>query len=172
MKKVFRFLHFIDAINERVGNVICWLLVPLASIMMFEIVMRYVFNKPTIWSFELGSLLFGGLVVLSGGYVLLHRGHIIIDVVYSRLSRRKQAIMDLWTAFFFFLFCGILLWRSAGFSWDSILSQEKSSSTWGPVLWPIKTAVFIGAILIFLQGIAEFIRNLYIAITGKEEKRQ
>lgn len=168
MKKI---VHFIDTINEKVGNVICWLTVPLASIMMFEIVSRYVFNKPTIWSFELGSLLFGGLVVLSGGYVLLYRGHIIIDVVYSRLSLRKKAIMDLCTAFFFFFFCGMLLWRSAGFAWDSILSQEKSASMWCPPLWPIKTAIFIGAILIVLQGIAEFIRNFYIAITGKEWSR-
>jgi len=107
------------------------------------------------------------LVVLSGGYVLRHQGHIRIDVLYGRLSLRRKAIMDLCTVFFFFLFCGVLLWVSVGYAWPSILSQEKSESTWRIVLWPLKTAVFVGALLILLQGIAEFIRNLYIAIVGK-----
>lgn len=173
MKNIFTFVHFIDGVNEIVGNLISYLLIPLVGVIVAEVISRYLFNRPTIWSFELGRHIFGVMVVLSGGYVLRHHGHIRIDVFYSRLSVRRQAIMDVCTVFFFFLFCGVLLWVSLGYAWPSILSQEKSESTWRIVLWPLKSAIVVGALLILLQGIAEFIRNLYIAIVGKgwEEER-
>lgn len=172
MNRLLTFVHFIDAINERMGKTVSYLLIPLAGVVIAEVVLRYFFNSPTIWSFELARHIFGGFIVLSGGYVLLRQAHVKIDLLYGRLSLRGRAIVDLCTAFFFFLFCGTLLWTSAGFAWTSMLLKETSESMFRIVLWPVKSAIFLGALLIVLQGIAQFIRNLHIAIAGKDWNRQ
>ncbi len=164
-------MHFIDFITERVGNVLAWLLFAMAGIMIAEIVLRYGFNSPLLWSFELTAFIFGGLSVLSGGYTLLHKGHIMIDILYSRFSSKTKAIIDLCATFIFFFFCAPLLWYSAEFAWSSILSQEKYSSVWAPVLWPFKSAIFIGVFLLVLQGISQFIHALHIVTRGEGQDK-
>jgi TRAP-type mannitol/chloroaromatic compound transport system permease small subunit len=165
--KLRTFIHIIDVINEQAGHIISYLLLPLIGVVVAEVVLRSVFNRPTIWSFEISTFIWGSIAVLAGGYVLFQGRHVKVDVLYNRFSLRTRAILDLVTSFFFFFFCGILLWKSAVYVWDAILSQEKNYSLWGPVLWPVKSTIFIGALLIILQGIAQFIRTLYTAITGE-----
>jgi len=74
--------------------------------------MRYFFNRPTIWVWEMNGFLLCVFVALGGGYTLLVRGHVRVDIVYDYLSTRSKAIMDLLTSFFIFLFLGILLWQA------------------------------------------------------------
>ena len=71
---------------------------------VYEVAARYFFNRPTIWVWELNGLLQCVFVALAGGYTLLVRGHVRVDVVYGHLSMRKKAILDLITSFFMFSF--------------------------------------------------------------------
>lgn len=142
-----------------------WLI---TAIIVWEVILRSIFNQPTIWAHESSVMLFGAFCILGGAYALRHRAHVNMDLVYGRLSSRGQAILDTITFPLLFAFCGVLLWQGAAFAWRSIALGETSQSYWSPIMWPVKSTIAIGGFLILLQGMGKFISDFYTAITGKE----
>jgi len=89
-----KILHVIDAINDWMGRIAGWLLVPLSFLVLFDVILRYVLNMPTIWVWDVGVQIQAAIVVLGGGYALLHKGHVSVDIFISKLSTRKRALLD------------------------------------------------------------------------------
>lgn len=114
--------------------------------------------------------MFGVSGLLAGGYVLLHKAHVNLDLLYSRVSRRKQAILDLITAPIFFFIMVLFIWKGMDFTLISWKTLEHSSSPWGPPFYPVKTVIPIAVLLLLLQGMAKFIYDLFFVIKGKELK--
>ncbi len=160
-------LHIVDSISEWSGKLVSFLVAAMILAMTYEVILRYAFNAPTRWSYELTLFFFGSYCILGGAFTLLRREHVTMDVFYVRLSPRAAAITDLITAVLFFLFCGVLLWYGWGFFMRSWMSAETTATPWDPVLWPIKLSIPVGAFLILLQGLAKFSRDLFTASTGK-----
>jgi TRAP-type mannitol/chloroaromatic compound transport system permease small subunit len=163
-----RFLNLIDKINDQGGKIISFLVIFMIGAMTYEVIARYIFDSPTIWSRETVQFLLGGYAILGGAYVFRHQGHVNMDILYSRLPPRWRAVADLITSGFFFLFCGVLLWFGAKYAWKSWDLGETTGSTWAPPEYFIKTTIPIGAFLIILQGLAKFIRDLMTVIRGVE----
>jgi TRAP-type mannitol/chloroaromatic compound transport system permease small subunit len=134
-----------------------------------EVVLRYVFNHPTTQGPVLATMTGAALYALSLGYILLHHGHVRIDILYGRLSPRRKAVLDVvLTLLFFFPVIGLLTY--AGGEWMSFAwrTGERSGQTyWYPLLGPVRTAVFAGLALFLLQGIAQFVRDLHFAIRNR-----
>jgi len=166
MRKV---LKTIDSINEWVGEQMKWAVLFLILVVCSEVVMRYVFNHPTSQLPVIQTWTGTTLYILAFGYVMLHKGHVRVDVLYSRFPERMKAIMDSILFFVFFLTAiGSLLY--SGYNWmiHAWVSHERSMMTyWYPAMSPIRTIVFIGLVLFFLQGVATLIRDLYMAVRSK-----
>lgn len=160
-------LKAIDQINGRVGRIVSYFILPLLFVILYEIISRYLFNSPTIWAHETSQMLYGAYVILLGGYVLQRGGHVNVEILYGRLSPRKRALIDLFTWLLFFYFCGLLLVKGGEMAWDSFKVRETEPTAFGPPVYPIKMTIPIGAFLILLQGLAKFIRDLHLAISGK-----
>lgn len=160
-------LQFIDAISQWVAKVACWLIIVMMVITVYEVVTRYVLENPSHWPYELAGLLLGPLWLLGGAYVLLVGGHVNLDLLHRRLPRRGQAIIDLVTYSLFFLYCTLILLGGWDYFWLAFTRHAHSRTIWGPPLAPFWLMIPIGAGLILLAGIAKYIRNLYIAITGR-----
>ena len=158
----------IDSISEWTGKIVSFLVIVIIGVTIWEVILRYVFNAPTIWAFDAAYLIFGAYGVLGGAYTLNLKGHVNVDILYGRFPLRVRAVFDLATSIFFFLFCGLLLWKGGEMAWSSLKIMERGSSAWNPPVYPIKLTIPIGAFLLLLQGIAKFIRDLIIATTGKE----
>lgn len=159
-------LRVIDFVSRWVGEALKWVAVAIVCLGASEVVMRYVFNSPTHWGYETLLMLGAGMYVLSWAYVHLERGHVRLDVVYTRLSVRGKAIIDvICTALYFFPLIGVLVYISSLKMWRAWEIGEKSIEThWYPPLGPIRTAVFIGLCLFALQGLAQFIRDLHVLV--------
>jgi len=168
MRKVRAVLHFVDTINERFGKVISFLAVGMMGTVTVEVVLRYGFNSPTLWAHETAQYLYGSYCILGGAYVLLHKGHVNMDIFYARLSLRKRAILDLFTSVLFFAFIGVMLWHGMTFAWKSVAMLEVSMTPWAPPIWPVKLMLPLAALLILLQGIVKFARDIEIVVTGRE----
>ena len=168
MRKVRAALYFVDAINERFGKIIAFLILGMMGAMGVEVVLRYGFNSPTLWAQETAQFLYGSYCILGGGYALLHNAHVRMDVIYARFSLRKKAILDLATSSLFFLFIGVLLWKGLFFAWKSVSILEATQSVWAPPVWPVKLTLPLATLLILLQGIVKFVRDIETAVTGKE----
>ena len=166
MRKLENFLHFIDSISDWSGKIFSLLLLILLGVMLIEVVMRYIFNDPTIWGHEMGLYIFGAIIMLGGAYTLLHKGHVCMDAVHSKLSQKGRAIMDVATFIFFLIFVIALLWKGWDMTWKAFKFMERTESPWAPVIWPSRLVIPVGAFLLLLQGIATFVRN-FLTATGR-----
>lgn len=168
MQKLARMVNAIDATSKWSGYIVMFLVLGLALLMSIEVVCRYGFNSPTVWATESCMLVFGVYVLICGAYVLLIGGHVSMDALYNRLSLRQKAILDILTSAFFFLFCGILLWKGIPTAIKCVALGEHSQSPWEAPYWPMRIAIPVGAFLILLQGLAKLIRDFHLAVTGRK----
>ena len=164
-----RVLKTIDSTNERLGLGLRYVAVFLMLVVCAEVVMRYVFNSPTSQLPVIQTWTGTALYSLAFGYVMLHKAHVRVDVVYGRFSDRGKAIVDIIFWFVFFLpSVGFITY--SGFNWmvHAWASHERSMITyWYPPMAPIRTIVFIGMVLFMLQGLATLFRDIYLASKGK-----
>jgi len=162
-----RTLRVIDLINEWIGRIAALLILPLVASIVYDVTMRYAFDAPTIWAWDLNILIQGAIVVLGGGYALLYKGHISVDVLSSRLSPRKRARLDLFTNLLFIVAISLLLWKVTQNTFHSIRILEEFTSTWGPPIYPLKVIMTIGISAMLLQAIAGWIRDFRMAFLEK-----
>lgn len=148
-----------DVISDWTGKIFSFLVLPLTAVIVFEVIARWMFKSPSIWSFELCNFFFGAHFMLLAAYGLLYGSHVKVDIISSRFSNKTQKIFSLFgylTMFFPFVTV-ILIYgiKNATIAWSI---KEKSWSLWGPPLYPIKTVIPLTACLLLLQGISEVMK--------------
>ena len=168
MQKLSRLLHIIDAISEWVGKIISFVIVLMIGVVIWNVVMRYAFHSTAAWGqISTCGKLSVAYIILGAAYTLRTKAHINIDILYSRFPLRTRAIVDLVTSTLFFLFCTALLWKVIDYV-EGSLKLSFSVKLFLPPYWPVSLIVLTGVSLFLLQGLAKFIRDLIMAITGKE----
>jgi TRAP-type mannitol/chloroaromatic compound transport system permease small subunit len=159
----------ITTLNRRIFQVTVWLMAIVVPVMLYEVVMRYLFNQPTVWGMELAVLLFGPYFLLGGPYLLHLRGHVALDIARQRLSLDWQRRLDLINFPIIVFFCAVLLYFSAPSAFSSWSYRETSFSAWNPPIWPAKAMVPLALSLMMLQALVEFTRVLFRAPDTREQ---
>ena len=159
----------IDGISEWTGNIGLWFAVALVGVVSYEVIMRYVFRSPSLWAYEVDVMLGAGLYVLAFDYTLKNHAHVRVDVIYTHLPSKGKAIIDvLGDLLLFFPLIFLLTKTSATWVWEAWSTGDRLSQTgWYPPSAPIRAVIAIGFIVLFLQGVAQFFRNLHFLIKGK-----
>ncbi len=166
---MIKIVRAIDAISDRIGKITCWLAAILVGIISLEVIMRYVFNTPTMWNYETSMMIGGGLFATGWAYAMRHHAHVRIDVLYVHLSPRTRAAIDVFGYVLLFLpLMAMFVSSSIAWAMTSWRVAEKSVETyWYPPMAPFRTWVAIGFVLFFLQGTANFVRDFYYLLKGK-----
>ena len=162
------FCNVVDVVNEWVGKWAGFFIIPMVGIAATDVVLRYVFNRPLLWSWDINVQMLGLLVMLGAGYTFLKRGNAEVDVLVARLSPRKRARVDLITGLIFFVVVGVLIWKAAPTAWEALLAGEALGYNRPPV-YPVKIVMVIGLILLLLQGVVGFVRNLITVFHPRRE---
>jgi len=160
----FGFNKITSHINGLAGEFVAYWSVIAVFVYYYEVIARYVFNSPTNWAHESMFLMFGMQYLIAGGFVLREGGHVRVDVLYNKLSKRWKAISDVLTSIFFFIFMIALLITGWTFFKDAYSVGEVSFTEWAIQYWPIKFALPLGAALLILQGISQLIKDIAVAI--------
>ncbi len=164
------YLRVIDSVNDRVGKLVSLLGLFMMVIVVIEVVSRYFLNSPTIWATEMNEMLLCAYAALAGGYALLHEAHVSVEIVQERMSRKTQAVLNLFTYMFGFAFLAILIWTSWENAMEAWEYSERSESLFAPPLFPVKVTIPVGGVLFFLQLIAWYIREIRV-LMGKGESQ-
>ena len=163
-------LHLIDTINEKIGSYAGLLLIVMTLMMTYEVASRRIFGEPTSWAWPLCCQLQCTIAALAGGYCLLRQAHVRMDVLYSRLSHRKRAIMDIATFILVLLFLGIALWKTTEMGLLSFSLMEHDVRGFKPYIWHLKLIIIpLGVLLFLLQELAEITRSLQF-LRGREQQ--
>ena len=138
-------------------------------IILYEVIMRYFFNRPNVWTNELSQYVFAAYAVLCGGYLMRGRRHVNVEILYNRFSPKGKIIANIVTFPVFLMFTGAMLLLGTSFAWESMSRFEHSQSAWNPPVFPVKMLLPIGAFLLFMQGIVNLIRDIQQLRAGGKE---
>ena len=163
-----RLVRAIDKFTDTTGVWIAWLNVPLVLAVAYEVIARYVFNAPTIWSFDVTYMLYGTIFMLGCAYALHKGAHIRTDFFYEKWSDRTRGLVDSISYLVFFFPSIIMLLAASGSeAWYAYTINETSEQTpWRPILWPFKAVVPLTCAMLLVQGVSELIKSFYAARTG------
>jgi TRAP-type mannitol/chloroaromatic compound transport system permease small subunit len=151
---------YIDSTNKAVGKFSMYLVFAMMGILLFESISRTLFDRPHIWVVETAQFLMAAYYLLGGGYSLILDGHVRMDLLYGRWSARRQALADVITAFLLIFYMVFLLTGGISASKYALKYGQVNYTPWGPPLAPIKIIMTIGILLMLLQVIATFFKDL------------
>lgn len=167
MKLLKLLLRIIDRTSVLFGNLVS-ILVPLMILaLVYEVVSRYFFNAPTLWAQDVSIFLFGYIGLLGGAFVMKEHAHINVDLFYARMKPRTRAVCDLLTGLLIMFFLALVViygWREGI---KSIQLGLRRPTDWGPPMGHFILAISAGGLLLLLQTLAHWIRNLHVALTGR-----
>lgn len=163
MKALLTISRAIDAVNERVGRLLLWLVLIVVLVSAGNATSRYLLNMASNAWLELQWYLFAAIFLGCAGYTFLHNEHIRIDVISSRLSRRTQIWIDIFGTVFFLLPVSIyIMWLSWPIFMNAWTSGEVSNNAGGLIRWPARFMVPAGFFLLSLQGVSELIKRIAV----------
>ena len=162
-------VNVIDKFTDTTGGWVSWLSVPLVLAVSYEVISRYFFDAPTIWSFDVTFMLYGTIFMLGAAYALSKGVHIRSDFLYRDWSVRRQATTDaLLYVVFYFPSMMIFLWVASEYAYTAVVRWERGmDSAWMPYLGPVRSTMPIGIAFLVLQGISELLRCFYAMRTGR-----
>ena len=151
----------IDALSERIGRLIYWLILAVVLISAANATVRKLFNYSSNAYLEIQWYLFSVIFLFGAGYVLMHNAHVRIDIVSGRLSARAQNWIDIvGIVLFLFPMAITIMWLSWPLFMDSYTRNEVSTNAGGLVIWPARLMVPIGFFLLIMQGTSELIKRV------------
>ena len=161
MQALLSFSRAIDAINAFVGKYVIWLIFLATAVSAINAIVRKVFGVSSNAFLEAQWYLFAWSFLAAAGYTLLHREHVRIDVVNSRLSKRTQVWIDI-VGFALFLtpLCVLVLVLSWPLVVQMYQTGEVSGNPGGLIRWPVWVALPVGFTLLLLQGWSELIKRI------------
>jgi len=158
----------VDQISKFFG----WLGAPLPFLcglmIVYEIIVRTVFHSATVWASELTAMMCATCYFLGGAWNIKIDGHVRVDIIYSRFPPRVRAGVDCLNFVLFAFYIAAMLRFIWPYMIQSIYLNESMRTFWDPLLWPLKIIMFLGFILVLLQGLANFCRHLHFLIKGRE----
>jgi TRAP-type mannitol/chloroaromatic compound transport system permease small subunit len=155
-----KFIQYTDTTSTVVGRGSQYIVLVMIGILLFESISRTMFNRPHIWVVEISQFLMAAYYLLGGGYSMLMKGHVRMDLLYGRWSKKQRALADILTGPFLIFYLVFLL-IGAGSSIDYALEYgQRNYTPWAPPLAPIKIVMAIGILVMLLQAIATFFKDI------------
>jgi TRAP-type mannitol/chloroaromatic compound transport system permease small subunit len=166
-RAVRTYVRWVDAVNRVLGFVVMYMVFAMMGVLLFGSVSRYVFNIPFLWIVEMAQFLMAAYYLLGGGYSMQLDAHVRMDVLYERWSPRTRSFADSITAFCLVFYLGFLLYGGFSSTLYAYKYGQTNYSAWGPLMWPIKSVMTLGILLMLLQAISIFFKDL-ARVTGRE----
>ena len=154
------YVRYVDAVSWVVGRIAMYLLFVMIGILLYSSISRTFFNLPLAWVVEMSQFLLAAYYLLGGGYSMQLDAHVRMDLLYSRWPVRTRAFADSITAFCLVFYLVVLLIGGVSSTQYALEYGQKNYSSWAPPLAPIKIIMCIGIVLMLLQAIAIFFKDL------------
>ncbi|MFW2587075.1 TRAP transporter small permease subunit [Sagittula sp. SSi028] len=188
-KLICAFVHGVDAMNRFIGRIAMYLIFVLVGVLLWSSISKTVF-LPSLWTLETAQFVMVGYYILGGPYSIQLGSNVRMDLFYGGWSPKTKAWVDAFTVLFLMFYLGVLLYGALGslayamgyfgvqpleyFAefFGALMTGgfeaagaklgylERSSTAWRPFLWPVKLLLAFGILLMLLQTLAEFFRDL------------
>lgn len=151
----------IDKVNDWIGHVVMWLILAAVLISAGNAIVRKAFNMSSNAWLEIQWYLYAAVFMLGVGYVFLRNGHVRIDIVSSRLSKRTNTLIDcIGIVVFVIPLSIIMIDLSWPFFYRAWVSGEISQNAGGLVRWPVILLIPVGFGILLAQSVSELIKRV------------
>jgi TRAP-type mannitol/chloroaromatic compound transport system permease small subunit len=162
--------RLIDWVNGWIGKLAMWLVLAAVLISAGNAIMRKAFNISSNAYLEVQWYLYAAVFMLGAAYVFLHNGHVRIDFVSARLSKRTNAVIDaIGIVAFLIPLCVILIDLSWPYFMRAYESGEMSENAGGLIRWPVLGLIPLGFAILLLQGLSELIKRVAFLVGARDE---
>ncbi len=152
-------IEVISRIDKWLAEIAGWVVFCMMLCISYDVFMRYLFDMPTKWSFEVSTYMMVVVVFLGGGWTLPSGGHVNVDIVIKNLSPKKRALADLITSIFAIFYLTIFTYESIRFTYEAWSEDIRSSEYLGWPLWPMRAFLIVGGLFLCLEFIFKLIRT-------------
>ena len=159
-KIISAYVNIIDTICEKVGRFVMYGVFFMMFILILSFVTRNIINYPLMWIIEMAQFTMTAYYLLGGGYSMITDDHVRMDLFYGKLSKRGKAKMDIFTSFFLIFYLVLLLFGSYTSLIYTIETNQKLFTGWAPYVWPIKSLMLIGILLMLLQAFSTLFKDI------------
>ncbi|CAN1595399.1 FcbT2 TRAP-type mannitol/chloroaromatic compound transport system, small permease component [Candidatus Pelagibacterales bacterium] len=167
------YINFADQFVVWIGRAFAWGIFILTAAVMYEVIMRYFFNAPTLWAFDFTIQMYGAVFMMGGASAMSTKTHVKADMYYNRLSEKGQAILDL-VLFICFYAPGVFALTYAGYFYAKkawIVHETSWNSPAQIQIYFSKSLIPIAGLLLLIIGISEIFRCIICIKTGKWPER-
>jgi TRAP-type mannitol/chloroaromatic compound transport system permease small subunit len=167
------YINFADQFVVWIGRAFAWGIFILTAAVMYEVIMRYFFNAPTLWAFDFTIQMYGAVFMMGGASAMSTKTHVKADMYYNKLSEKGQAILDL-VLFIFFYAPGVFALTYAGYFYAKkawIVHETSWNSPAQIQIYFSKSLIPIAGLLLLIIGISEIFRCIICIKTGKWPER-
>lgn len=176
------FVRAVERLNYRVGRMAMYLLFVLMAILLWSSVTTAA-GAPALWTLEMAQFTMVAYYILGGPYSMQMGSHVRMDLFYAGWSPYRKAVLDAFTVLVLIFYLGVMVWGavdsmiySLGLRWSWVDVSwlpfdlprpqtgfmERSPTAWRPYLWPIKLVLIVGFLLMFLQALAQLVRDIAV----------
>jgi TRAP-type C4-dicarboxylate transport system permease small subunit len=162
----------IDRITEKIGNALSFLILPLMAIVVYSVIMRYVFKNALTWSFEVSLFLFGMYGMLGGGYCVLTKTHVNVDILPRKLPETGQLILNIVSSLIILVVVIVMLIFGIQVAYQSTLILERSvhQTAFNPQIWWFRWTIPLAALLVMIKTVSDLIIS-FKELLGKRMKK-
>ena len=159
-KFISSYVNIVDTICEKVGRFVMYWVFFMMFLLILSFITRNIINFPLMWIIEMAQFTITAYYLLGGGYSMLTDDHVRMDLFYGKLSNKGKAKMDVFTSFFQIFYLIILFIGSITSLIYTIETKQKLFTAWAPYVWPIKTLMLIGILLMLLQAFSTLFKDI------------
>ncbi len=159
-KFISSYVKYIDLICEKIGRFVMYWVFFMMFLLILSFVTRNIINYPLMWIIEMAQFTITAYYLLGGGYSMITDDHVRMDLFYGKLSEKGKAKMDIFTSFFLIFYLVLLFAGSITSLIYTIETKQKLFTAWAPYVWPIKTLMLIGILLMLLQAFSTLFKDI------------
>ena len=158
-KPIVTYVKYVDAVNRFFGRLAMYMIFAMLGVLLYSSISK-TFFVPATWTLEVAQFLMAAYYILGGGYSMQLHAHVRMDLLYGRWSRPRMAFSDTLTSVCLISYLVLLLIGGVSSTEYALEYGETSYSSWSPYMAPIKLVMVFGIVLMLLQAIAFFFRDL------------
>lgn len=159
-KAVILYVRWVEAVGRVFGRMAMLLIFVMAGSLLYAAVMRNGFNRPPLWTVEVGQFLLAAYYMLGGAWTLQNDSHVRMDLLYARWAPKRRAFADTLTSVCLIVYLVILLTGGLSSTQYALEYGQRAATSWRPYMAPIKIIMTFGIFLMVLQTVACFFRDL------------
>ncbi len=156
---VKKYVRCVEAVNRVVGRFAMYMVFAMMGLLLYSAITKTFFIPP-LWTLEMAQFSMAAYYMLGGAYSMQLDAHVRMDLVYGRWSSKGKGFTDSITSFCLIFYLLLLLFGGLSSTEYALQYAERSFSSWAPPMAPIKIIMCFGIVLMILQAIATFFKDL------------